>query len=132
MFKPKFLRRKGKPKDQETNMTRNIVNPFELTDKQFTICKMLADGKSQRVIAKELKIHVSTVKEHLVYAMKKMGITDMDQIKGKLIQAQTTKVETSDPTNECKICSAPTHTDYCIDCQFAIDTMGEEFDGKPK
>src|SRR5207253_7523602 len=48
-----------------------------LTPRQREILQLIAEGRTSRQIAEELKVHIKTVESHRMHLMKRLGIHDV-------------------------------------------------------
>jgi DNA-binding NarL/FixJ family response regulator len=68
--------------ESTTKSTRNserAVNEFSLTTQEVRVLLMLAEGRSNRSIAKAFSISPNTVKTHVAHIFEKIGVTDRTQ-----------------------------------------------------
>ena len=69
-------RRKGQPSEQKAADHRE----HGLTDREAEVIKLLAEGRSNRDIADELYLEISTVKAHVGKIVSKLGVHNRVQI----------------------------------------------------
>lgn len=53
---------------------------FGLSDRELAVLQLVSEGRSNKVIAYELKIQVSTVKAHVANIMRHMGCMNRTQV----------------------------------------------------
>ncbi|MGQ9476575.1 MAG: response regulator [Actinomycetota bacterium] len=53
---------------------------FDLTEREYEIVRLVAKGYSNKAVARELSISLSTVKTHLRHIFKKVGVEDRAQL----------------------------------------------------
>ncbi|MCA3748774.1 MAG: response regulator transcription factor [Rubrobacter sp.] len=70
----------GNPKDRKGQPTRS------LTARELEVLRLLALGKTNRQIAKELYLSLSTVKRHLERILSKLGVSDRTQAAVRAIE----------------------------------------------
>ena len=61
---------------------RHLVRscPDDLTERELDVIRLVAQGRSNREIAKELWISEKTVKTHVSHALTKLGLKDRTQL----------------------------------------------------
>lgn len=61
--------------------TPRVANPVSvpLTQRENDVLKLIAEGATNKVIAKDLRISYETVKEHVQNILKKIGVSDRTQ-----------------------------------------------------
>ena len=65
------------PEPAEKRQEETLVEP--LTDREIEVLRLLALGKTNRQVAKELLISLSTVKTHVQHLSVKLGVSDRTQ-----------------------------------------------------
>ena len=57
----------------------NAAKKFSLSDREFDVLKLIADGRSNNEISEQIQISVSTVKKH-IYNIFKAGVNSRTQL----------------------------------------------------
>jgi DNA-binding NarL/FixJ family response regulator len=65
------------PEPAEKRQEATLVDP--LTDREIEVLRLLALGKTNRQVAKELLVSLSTVKTHVQHLTIKLGVSDRTQ-----------------------------------------------------
>ena len=65
------------PESAEKRQEETLVDP--LTDREIEVLRLLALGKTNRQVAKELLVSLSTVKTHVQHLSIKLGVSDRTQ-----------------------------------------------------
>ena len=53
---------------------------FSLSDREFDVLKLIADGRSNNEISEQIKVSVSTVKKHIYNIFNKAGVYSRTQL----------------------------------------------------
>jgi len=53
---------------------------FSLSDREFDVLKLIADGRSNNEISEQIKVSVSTVKKHIYNIFNKAGVNSRTQL----------------------------------------------------
>lgn len=66
--------------DREVEEENEAGTWFDLTEREYEIVRLVAKGYSNKSVARELSISLSTVKTHLRHIFKKVGVEDRAQL----------------------------------------------------
>lgn len=58
----------------------NAAKKFSLSDREFDVLKLIADGRSNNEISEQIQISVSTVKKHIYNIFNKAGVNSRTQL----------------------------------------------------
>ena len=58
---------------------RRVAPADELTPRELEVLRLIAEGRSNKVIARELGVAEKTVKTHVSHVLAKLGLTDRTQ-----------------------------------------------------
>ena len=67
--------------DTSMEMTlETAAKNFSLSDREFDVLKLVADGRSNNEISEQIQISVSTVKKHIYNIFNKAGVNSRTQL----------------------------------------------------
>lgn len=82
-----FMKTRG---TKVSTLSKEALNKYELTSKELSVLKLLADGNSNNEIAKKLGISINTTKVHMCSILQKLSVDDRTQAAIKAIRENLT------------------------------------------